>query len=188
MGHKDWKNIKRDVIYAAKSPDEISFIRDRIALPSGNEFDYVYVDCPYEVVYVVGIDNEEKVLLIRQYRYLLKENVVEIPAGSPEGSETIEQGAIREFEEETGFFPEEVVKLATFYPSSGMTNQKSHIFLAMNFVKTKQNLEESEDIQVEWTPLKSALEMIYQDKIRNVGAAYGLLLADNWLSNNRTKT
>lgn len=186
MGHRDWKSLDRNVIYEAKTPDEISFIREKIILPSGHEFDYVYVDCPYQVVYVVGIDGQDNVLLIKQYRYLINEHVVEVPAGSPDGGESLEDGARREFEEESGYQAEKILLLGTFYPSSGITNQKGHIYLALNLKKTNQKLEIGEDIEIKWKPLAEAVKMVYQGKIQNVGAAYGILLANNWQIENKT--
>lgn len=185
MGHKDWKLKDRTFIYRAKTLDEISFVADRIQLPSGKEYDYVYVDCPYEVVYVVGIDKDDNVLLIHQYRYLLNEEVIEIPAGSPNPGETLEQGAKREFEEESGFTPGRLIKLTTFYPSSGMTNQKGHIYLALDLKQSQQTLEDGEEIRIEWVPLSDVLKMISEGLIKNGGAAYGLLLAANWQTNHR---
>lgn len=183
MGHKDWKLKDRNIIYQAKTPDEVSFIADRIQLPSGKEFDYVYVDCPYEVVYVVGIDRDHNVLLIHQYRYLIDQEIIEIPAGSPNPGETLEEGAKREFEEETGFIAGHLINLTTFYPSSGMTNQKGHIYLALDIEQSQQNLEDGEEIIIEWVPLSRAVKMVADGKIKNVGAAYGLLLAANWIEN-----
>lgn len=181
MGHRDWKLVNRDVIYEAQTPDEISFVRDRIELTSGHQFNYVYVDCPYEVVYVVGVNAENSVLLIRQFRYLLEQDVYEIPAGSPEDHETLEEGALREFEEESGYRAKSIKKLNSFFPSSGITNQRCHIFLAHDLEKTAQGLEPTEEISVEWVELAKAVEMATSGQIENVGAALGIMLAERVL-------
>lgn len=178
MGHREWKLVKRDKIYEAETPDEISFIRDRIELPSAHQFNYVYVDCPYEVVFVVGVNEQRDVLLIKQFRYLLNEEVYEVPAGSPEGNESLEDGALREFEEESGYRAASIEKLISFYPSSGITNQQCHVFLAKNLVKTRQDLEETEDIEVSWMKLSDAAALAREGQIKNAGAALGLLLAE----------
>jgi ADP-ribose pyrophosphatase len=185
MGHKNWIRKKRSYIYKAKTPDEISFVIDRISLPSGNEFDYVFVDCPYEVVYVVGLDKQDRVSTIQQYRYLLQGMVTEVPAGSPDGVESLEDGALREFEEETGYRAGKLTRLATFFPSSGITNQKSHIFMATELMKTKQKLEEGEDIIVEWLSIEEAVENVYGGFVQNVGAAYGILLVKKYVDSTR---
>lgn len=183
MGHKNWALKNRDTIYAAQTPDEISFVRDRISLPSGHEFNYVYVDCPYEVVYVIGVNDRQEILVINQYRYLLGENVFEVPAGSPEGEESLEAGALREFEEEAGYIAKSIRKLTSFYPSSGITNQKCHIFLASNLEESNQNLEESEEITVSWMHIDKAISMVHQGAIENVGAALGIVLAERIIKN-----
>lgn len=179
--HKEWSSVRRRVVYPAQTPDEISFAIDRIRLPSGREFDYAYVDCPYEVVFTVGIDDRRRVLMIRQYRYLVKSELVEVPAGSPDPGESLEDGARREFEEESGYRAGDLHKLAEFYSSVGMTNQKCHVFLACALSIGVAKNEESEDVHVEWTPLEEAIALVRGGQVLNVGAAYGLLLADLWL-------
>lgn len=183
MNHQ-WKLIKRRYIYKAKTLDEVSFVQDKVELPNGKQFDYSYVDCPYEVVYVVGVDKDHRISLIKQYRYIVNKDLLEIPAGSPDPGETLEEGAIREFEEETGFRPARIVKLGSFYPSVGLTNQIGHMFIALDLTKSIQRLEETEFIQVQWVKIEEALQLVKQGKIMGAGAAYGLFLVELWLKNN----
>lgn len=180
MGLK-WKLKKRTYIYKAKTPDEISFVRDKLILPSGKEINYVHVDCPYEVVYVIGLNANLQVSLIKQYRYIVDKYILEVPAGSPNLGETLEEGAAREFEEETGYHPNKLVKLASFYPAVGVMNQFSHVYLALNLKKTTQQLEETEIIKLQWTPIKEAMKLVKHGEIISLGSAYGLLLVESWV-------
>jgi len=185
MSSPDWIRKSHEYIYEAKNADEISVVKDRVRLPSGKEFDYVYVDCPYEVTYVVGIDSTSQIVLISQHRYLIDRFIYEIPAGSPDLGESLEDGARRELREETGCEADRLIKLASFYSSVGMTNQLCHIYLGL--LKPKQHdqqLEVSEIISTRRIPFQRAVEMAENGEIMNVGAAYGILLASAWLRNN----
>ena len=76
-----WKTLETQIIYRARTSDEVSFHEDRIVLPGGVDFRYVYVHSPYEVVFVVGFDDEENVVMLRQHRHLAQEELWEVPAG-----------------------------------------------------------------------------------------------------------
>jgi len=178
---KQWKTVGQNYIYKAKTPDEVSFVIDRVVGPY-SEFDYVHVDCPYDVVFVVGIDERHRVLMLRQYRYLVREELWEIPAGSPNPGESLEDGARREFEEEGGYKVGELVKVGAFFSSVGLTNQLCHIYLATDLNKSRQNLDDGEAIRVQWIPFQDAVKLVAEGQVMNVGAAYGLLLAKMWLN------
>jgi ADP-ribose pyrophosphatase len=86
---------------------------------------------------------------------------------------------LRELEEETGFVAGDIVKIGSFYPSVGITNQIGHIFLAENLTQSKQNLDESEIIKLNWIPIDKAIEMVMNGNILHVGAAYAILVYSN---------
>lgn len=179
MSSKLWQLLNRKFIYKAKTPDEISLVSDEILLPSGRKIDYIFVDCPYEVVYVLGLQKDQ-VLLIKQHRYIIDEEILEIPAGSPEKGESLEEGARREYLEETGYYAHSLTKLGEFYSSVGMTNQVNHIYLAQNLEEKEQSLEETELIKLHWVDFTKALDYVISNKIKNVGASYAILLLDKW--------
>lgn len=182
MSNKEWIRTSRELIYRAKTADEISFVRDRIRLPSQQEFDYLFVDCPYQVTYIVGIDPDQNVILINQYRYLVDRFIYEVPAGSPEPGESLEEGATRELKEESGCEVQRLIKLASFYSSVGITNQLSHVYIAfLSANQTDQRLDKSEIISVEKVAFERAVSMAEKGEILNVGAAYGILLAAAWM-------
>jgi ADP-ribose pyrophosphatase len=185
MSSTTWIRKSHHYIYEAQNADEISVAKDRILLPSGKEFDYVYVHCPYEVTYVVGIDSHDHIVLISQYRYLVDRFIYEIPAGSPDPGESLEDGARRELREETGCEADRLIKLASFYSSVGMTDQLCHIYLGILAEKQgNQTLGVSEIVSIRPIPFQNAVEMAEKGEIMNVGAAYGILLAAAWRRSN----
>jgi ADP-ribose pyrophosphatase len=182
MNKDIWRCKKRKYVYKAKNPDEVSFVIDKIILPSGKEFNYGFVDCPYQVVIIVGVDERNRILMLRQYRYLANEELLELPSGSPNPGESLDSAALRELEEETGYKANKLIKLNSFYSSIGITNQLCHIYLAYELQPSTHQLEETEGIRcVEWIPITQLLKMIKHGEIMSVGTAYGVILANIWL-------
>lgn len=93
------------------------------------------------------------VLLVRQYRIAVEQEVIELPAGKLEPGDTPEIRAAQELEEETGHQAGRLVHVASCFCSPGFTNELDHIFLAFDCVKTKQNLEYDECIELVHIPL-----------------------------------
>lgn len=96
---------------------------------------------------------ENKIVLIRQFRYPVGDYIYELPAGLIDGNETIYEAAKREMFEETGlsFVPKEspYLKNSSFFSSPGMTDETCSIVFGECFGEpTSANQEASEDIQV----------------------------------------
>lgn len=168
------------MIHAARSPDEFDVLEDEIEAKSGVSVKYVYVHSPYEVVFVVGIDVDERVIMLRQDRYLAGQELLEVPAGSPEDAETLEDAARREFEEEAGYSIAHLERIASFYSSIGLTDQVNHIYVGWGLAESKQRLEEGEVISVEPIPLAHVVDLALEGQVWNVGTAYSLILAERW--------
>jgi ADP-ribose pyrophosphatase len=171
------KRIRRDYVYRAKHEDDISFVIDTIQLPNGQEAEYAFVDSPYRVLAVVAIDDDSNIVLIRQYRYVVDEVLLEVPSGSPVSGETLVQGARRELAEETGVEASNFRELGEFYTSIGITNQRVTAFLATNLKLSEQNLDEMEEIDVLWMPLARAVELAKKGAVSSQTSALAILLA-----------
>ena len=86
-----------------------------------------------DAVAVVAMDDQSRILLIRQYRHPMGQPIWEIPAGKMDvRGEQPEETAIRELQEETDTIAESVRMLTIFYNSAGWTNQKTYVYLAKN--------------------------------------------------------
>ena len=115
-----FRTINSSYAYEAATPDEISFRVDEVEFPSGRVGTYAYAEYPFEVCFVLPVNDAGELLLIRQHRYPIGEELLEVPAGSPLPGESLEDCARRESEEETGFPPRDIQRLFTFYPSPGV--------------------------------------------------------------------
>ncbi len=116
---------------------------------------------------ILCVTEEEKVLLIRQFRYAYNEVLYEIPAGKLEENEDPMAAAFREFEEETGNQAINLSYLTTIYPTVGYTDEKIYIYLVTQFIKTKPHLDEDEVIDPIWIDLEEVVHMIEQGIIRD---------------------
>ncbi len=100
------------------------------------------------------------VLLAEQYRPAAGRNMLELPAGTIDGTEPPIECAQRELQEETGYSAEHWESLGHLYPTPGYTNEVLHLFLASGLTKGEQQLDPGEDIKVRWIPLADVEEMI----------------------------
>lgn len=96
----------------------------------------------------LGVTLEGKIILIENYRFAIGRRVLELPGGDPQNAdETLENVALREFREETGYEPGEPFQFLTAgWLQTGMSNAPFNVFFARNCTRTgKQNLDPVEE-------------------------------------------
>ena len=108
-----------------------------------------------------------KILLVRQYRYAYREEILEIPAGKLNPGESPDKTAARELEEEAGFVPETVRLLYVLYPTPGYTNEKIYIYRAEGVKEGRVHLDDGEFLTSAFYPLEKAAEMIERGEIKD---------------------
>ncbi len=97
------------------------------------------------------------VILIRNRRLAVGEELLELPAGTLEPPEEPIRCAARELEEETGYKAGRLEPLCQFYSTPGFTTERMHVFVATDLTPTGQRLAEGEQIRVEPMSLTDAL-------------------------------
>lgn len=133
-----------------------------------------------DAVAVVAIDEQGRILLIRQYRHPMGRPVWEIPAGKMDvDGEQPEETAIRELQEETDTTAESVELLTLFLNSAGWTNEKTYVYLAKGLrnVPEFQRENEEADIEKKWVSLEDAYEMVITGELDDAKTVIGILLA-----------
>ena len=89
-----------------------------------------------EVIYhngalaMVALDEDDNIMLVRQYRAGVKGHLLELPAGGLEPGESREDCARRELQEEIGYYPEQLTELGGFYVAASYTTEFITIYLA----------------------------------------------------------
>ena len=130
-------------------------------------------------VAIVAADDEDNIILIKQYRKAVDKIIYEIPAGCLEIGESPKEGAIRELKEETGYIADSIEYATEFFCSPGFCNEKIYIFMAKGLVKGEQELDEDEFIEYLKVPLEKAVKMIEVGEIMDGKSIIGILMYKN---------
>ncbi len=97
---------------------------------------------------IICLNEDDEVVLVRQFRYPYKETIYEIPAGKLEKDENPVDAAMRELREECGAVCDELRELGEIYPSPGYTNEIIRLYACTNPTFVEQELDEDEFLQV----------------------------------------
>ena len=139
---------------------------DRITLVDGDEAYREVVEHPGGVA-IVGLTEDNEILLVRQFRYPYKETIYEIPAGKLEKGEDIKAAGIREFSEECGATAEIFEPFGEVYPSPGYCGEIIRLFYAKNITFGQQHLDEDEFLDVIKMPIKEVVSKIMSGEIKD---------------------
>ncbi|AKV85360.1 NUDIX hydrolase [Microbacterium sp. CGR1] len=138
---------------------------DQVTGPGGDGI-YGVVTMRHPAVFVVALDDEDRVCLITLERYTTGVSI-EIPAGGSDGEEPL-AAAQRELLEETGFVAEDWTELGTMNALNGIAHAPEHVFLARGLTpsddSTRTQAEEGIDA-VTWVPFSDVLGMISDGRI-----------------------
>lgn len=146
--------------------DGARFSVDRIKLriAPGKLADREIVNHPGAVV-VLGVLEDERVVMIRNERFAVGQTLWELPAGTLEAGEPAEVCAGRELIEETGYEAQRIEPLTTFYTTPGICTERMEAYLATGLHHVGQDLEETERIEVEPLPMDRILTMAERGEI-----------------------
>ena len=148
---------------------------DKVELPNGERLDYYLVKkIPVVVVLPVIAD---KIVMVRQYRYPIKSNSLELPAGHVWPNETPEGCAVRELKEETGFTAEKMEKILSYHPSTEYSTQVYHIFIAEDLKDGEINREKYEIMDMELLKTDIAIKKIMDGDITDGRTITSIFLA-----------
>ena len=130
---------------------------------------------------VVALDDEDRVLLIQQYRHPIRHRDWEIPAGLLDvPGEPPAETARRELAEEVDLVAERWENLVSVFTTPGGNDEVVHVFLARGLSAVghahAREAEEA-DIRIEWIPLADAVEGVLAGRLRNGILAVGVLAA-----------
>ncbi|RJL24743.1 NUDIX domain-containing protein [Bailinhaonella thermotolerans] len=161
----------------------ISVRSDRVVMPDGTVATRDYVRHPGSVA-AIAIDDQERVLLLRQYRHPAGYLLWEAPAGIRDvAGEPLAATAARELEEETGWRAATWHTLVDVFTSPGMSDERVRVFLARDLTEipaaeqTYVRRNEEIDMPLAWVPLREAVARVFAGDIANSLAVMGILAA-----------
>ncbi|MDQ1148292.1 NUDIX hydrolase [Sphingobacterium zeae] len=174
-----WKLLSSE--YICKEP-WATLRRDACELPDGRINDHYYVLEYPDWVNMVGITEENELLVIKQYRHGAGIISLEIPAGTTEPEEDPRNAAVREMLEETGYAFDKMEEIATLYANPATSGNITYTYLMTGGKKVQeQALDENEEIDVYLIPLEEAKEMLLNNKFSQALHASALFYAFNKL-------
>lgn len=137
------KTISKESIYKGKI---IEVEKHKVSLPN-NETAYREVVKHNGAVAICALTPEQQVILVKQYRKALEQELLEIPAGKLEPGEDRESAAMRELEEETGYKAKKLTLIGEVYGTPGFSNEKISVYFADDLVEGEVNLDEDEFVE-----------------------------------------
>ena len=151
----------------------ITVHNDTVMMADGTQAQREVVDHPGGVA-IVGLTEDNEILLVRQFRYPYKETIYEIPAGKLEPNEDIREAGIREFKEECGAQAEVFESLGEIYPTPGYCGEIIRIFYATGLTYGEQSLDDDEYLDVIKMPIKECISKIMNGEIKDAKTIAGI--------------
>ncbi|MFP4015750.1 MAG: NUDIX hydrolase [Halanaerobiales bacterium] len=165
------KTIRSEDIYSGKI---LNLRIDRVSIPNGNQAEREIVEHSGGVCILAVTDNN-RILLVEQFRKPVEGNLLELPAGKLEKDEDPLECAKRELVEETGYQAESVEYLFSFHTSPGYSNEIIHLYLASDMEEVGVDPDENEIIINHQLEKKDIMKMISTGKIKDSKTIIGLL-------------
>ncbi len=155
---QDWEHLSEEIAFENRW---VQVRLQKVQLPNGKAYEYTIVDRPKQGVAVLLFDNDNRLLLEREYRHALNQVVWQLPGGLMDEDEPALESAKRELREETGYEADEWSELNEFYDNPGLGNASSKVFYARQPRLTHDtDWDDAEVVEMEWVTvewLKSAI-------------------------------
>lgn len=159
---------------------------DRCEFPDGRIIEPYYVVEVPDWCNTIILTKDERVILVRQYRYAADQITFELPGGLIEKGEDPMNAAKREMEEETGFTSDEFELISKVSPNPSINNNTAYFYLARNAypIANIKNMDEFEDIDVVSFSKEELWQLLKENKIQHgvqVGPLYAAFVKLGWL-------
>ena len=173
----DYQVVSTERVYAGRV---ISLRRDEVSMPGETTSVRDVVEHPGSVA-VVALDDQERVVLVRQYRHPVRRPLDELPAGILDvDGEPAHETARRELAEEAGLAADEWHVLVDLLTTPGMSDEASRIFLARGLSEVDRDVQEHEEAEMtsERVPLDAVVARVLDGTYENSLLVAGALAAD----------
>jgi ADP-ribose pyrophosphatase len=153
----------------------IRLVARDLVLPNGRRTTFTIVEHPGAVA-IVPVHRNGDVVLLRQFRPSIGEEIFEIPAGTIEKGESPLATAKREIIEETGFKAKQWAKIAEFYTAPGFCTELMHVYVARGLSPASAEGDADEILRPVRMSIDAALRLIGSKKIRDAKTIAGLMI------------
>ena len=165
------KKLARQDIYAGRV---VKLHVDTVELPDGGTSIREIVDHPGGVA-ILALDEENRVPVVRQYRYAFSRVMLEIPAGKREVGEEPFLTAQRELQEEVGATADEWQDLGTLIPSPGCYGETLYLYLARGLQFGAVNPDEDEFLECERMAFDDLYQMCMDGRVQDAKTVAAVL-------------
>ena len=164
--------MARDIVHVGR---KIRVEIDTSTGPGGQTIRRDVIVHPGAVVILPVLD-ADRVVLLKNHRFVVNDTLWEVPAGTLEPNEPIEQCAIRELIEETGYTAKKWTYRGLLYASPGVFDEKLHLFVAEDLTPGPAQPEADEQLEPVIVSRTEALRMCVSGEIKDAKTITSLLL------------
>lgn len=158
-----WKVLESTYLH---KDDWLTVRKDKCELPNGKVISGYYVLEYPDWVNVFALTEDNKVILVKQYRHALGQVGIEVPGGVIDEGETPEEACKRELLEETGYQFEQFHYLGKICANPATTTNFTHMYLATGGKKVaEQQLDDTEEVEVLLQSIEEVKEHVQQNRI-----------------------
>ncbi|MCD6420619.1 MAG: NUDIX hydrolase [Synergistetes bacterium] len=164
------ETVRSEVIFSGKI---LNLRVDEVTLPNGRVTSREIIEHRGAVA-VVPV-KRDKIVLVRQYRKAVEEELLEIPAGTIEKGESPVECARRELVEEVGLYPLELKEVFRFYSSPGFCNEILYLYFCDKFEQRSVQTDEDEFLDIEEIPLLDVSRLLDEGVFKDSKTLIGML-------------
>lgn len=158
-----WKVLESEYLF---NEQWLTLRKEKCELPNGKIMQAYYTLEYPTWVNAFALTEDNKVVLVKQYRHGLGQEGIEMPGGVAEKGETPEEACRRELLEETGYAFDQFEYLGKVCANPATTNNFTHMFLATGGKKVaEQKLDETEDVEVLFYTIDEVKDLVRQNLI-----------------------
>jgi ADP-ribose pyrophosphatase len=128
-----------------------------------------------DCIAAVVLDDDGNVVMVRQFRTPMEQDLLEIPAGVMEEGERPDECVRRELQEEIGYLPQKITMMGGFYAAPGYCTEYINLFLASGLKESRLVAEDTDEIEVVRVPVAKIMGMIDSGEICDAKSVAGLL-------------
>ncbi len=157
---------------------ERTVVEDVLEFADGSKHEWIYFKTSKNAVAVAALTKDDKMILTKQYRHPFGKVIFDIPAGAMKDDETVEQAALRELEDETGYTAEKLEWIGRFTWAPGAMGPATVEVFFSNSLKPKGSFDPSEITDIEFVDFDRVLRGVLKgDYIDSALVVAALLVA-----------
>lgn len=173
------KTIESEIIYEGKI---LTLRKDKVEVPNGTAYREVVEHNGAAAIAALKDDN--KLIMVKQYRKPAEKVMLEVPAGKIDGNEDPLDAAKRELKEETGYEASEWISLGFGFPSVGFSEEQIYLYIAKGLSGGETAFDDDEAIDIFEYDLNELVEMVMKGEMEDFKSQLLILMTAEYLRRN----